>query len=366
MDSAKGSLDNDKFSLEKGSLPLDKGSLPLDLYKDSLALEKTTLMDMDIHYVHVDSKNRDLSIFPHGNSYVLYFTTPVKGVVKVDLVSARVPNSQYNLTNGSNVFSTTNTPGGVSLTPGFYSAETLVNEINTRLDTDIEQFYYSCHEGKMYYLVYSSSPSTLTVNSSEFARLTGFNIDEYTTADLDVVVNDFSAYGVKSVRIVDFSLNEYVFLDIEEFRGPFFSDLSNLNSVNAQNMFAVIPMDVYSGQIKTFKETSDYIMTQNLSNHMVNLSKLTIHWYDKNLKHVNFQGFENNGFVLRLYTQRVVTIQQKKSATDEIYRKIDQQKQQIAELTKKEEKKTVKFGKWTLIVGILGIIIFWYFTKRTV
>jgi hypothetical protein len=130
-------------------------------------------------------------------------------------------------------------------------------------------------------------------------------------------------------------------------------------------MFAVIPMDVYSGQVKTFKETSDYIMTQNLSNHMVNLSKLTIHWYDKNLNHVNFQGFENNGFVLRLYTQRVVGIQAPPSNA-EIYRKIDLQKQQIAELTKKEEKKKVKFGKWSLIAGILGIIIFWYFTKRVV
>jgi len=41
--------------------------------------------------VFADSKNRDLKLYPSGNSYVLHLTTPIKNVSRVDLVSARVP-----------------------------------------------------------------------------------------------------------------------------------------------------------------------------------------------------------------------------------------------------------------------------------
>ena len=52
--------------------------------------------------VFADSHNRDSALYPSGNSYVLHLTTPIKNIERVDLVSARVPNTLYNLTNGSN------------------------------------------------------------------------------------------------------------------------------------------------------------------------------------------------------------------------------------------------------------------------
>ena len=45
-----------------------------------------------------DSKNRD---YPSGNSYVLHLTRPIKNIERVDLVSARVPNTMWNCTQGS-------------------------------------------------------------------------------------------------------------------------------------------------------------------------------------------------------------------------------------------------------------------------
>jgi hypothetical protein len=52
-----------------------------------------------------DSKNRDVQLYPSGNSYVLHLTTPIKDIERVDLVSARVPNTVFNMTAGSNVIS---------------------------------------------------------------------------------------------------------------------------------------------------------------------------------------------------------------------------------------------------------------------
>jgi hypothetical protein len=308
---------------------------------------------MDEYYIHIDSKNRNKTLFPNGNTYVIDIPHVIKGAVKVDLVSAKVPNSMYNVTDGSNVLSTHNAT--VSIVPGFYSACSLPEAFTSQVT-----FEYIQEEGKFVYLT-NESTSTLTVHSEELAKMLGFDVNKsYTVSPLSR--SGFS-YGVKSVRIVDFSLNEYVFLDIEEFRTPF---------TNAGNMFAMIPMDVPSTQIKTFKENTDYIMSTRLT-HQQTISRLTIHWYDKDLKLLNFQGFDNNGFILRVYTERTTTEPPpddpeaaQRALVDMYVKEIKQRLDEENAQKEKNEKANakVKFGKWAVILAILGLFASWYFTKK--
>ena len=78
--------------------------------------------------IFADSANRDANLYPSGNSYVLHLTQPIKNIERVELVSARVPNTVYNLVIGSNVL-TVNT-SNVSMNPGFYSVYTLAQDIS--------------------------------------------------------------------------------------------------------------------------------------------------------------------------------------------------------------------------------------------
>ncbi len=304
------------------------------------------------YFLHVDSKNRDLTQFPYGNTYVLNFSKPLTGVVRVDLVSARIPNSMYNLTSSTANLTTSFTTSPFFLEPGFYSASTLEYELNRRLSPGNESIYYSEQEGKFYYLTNTPS-SSVSTDSPELAKMLGLDIGKvYTVSPINVSINTFY-YGVKSERVVDFSLNEYVFLDIEELRGPYFCD-------QADNMFAAIPMDVYSGQIKTFKETSDYVISKKSLERFSTLSRLTVRWYDKNLNLLNFQGFENNGFVLRVYTQRITTPPPLPPPPQIL------KNPPPSEEPEKKKKKTVLFGKWAVFVGILGVLLFWYTSKKLV
>lgn len=308
-------------------------------------------MEEEEYIVHVDSKNRDLFRFPYGNTYVLNFVKPISGVVRVDLISARVPNSMYNLTSNTASF----TPISIPLVPGFYSASTLECELNRRLVPETNEIYYAQHEGKFYYLT-NDSNATVSTDSEELAKMLGLEQNKtYNVESLPVPINSFY-YAVKSEHVVDFSLNEYVFLDIEELRGPHFCDVSG----NAENTFAVIPMDVYSGQVKTFKETSDYVVSRKSSNDFMTLSKLSVRWYDKNLKLLNFQGFENNGFVLRVYTKRVV--KETLPIFHDVPLPLPPPPPQHVENKKKKEK--VTFGKWAVFIGILGVLLFWYTSKK--
>ncbi len=319
-------------------------------------------MESDEYFIHADSKNRNIELFPYGNTYVLNFSKPLSDVVRVDLVSARIPNTMYNLTSTSANLTTSITTSPFFLEPAFYSASTLEYELNRRLSPGDEAIHYSQQEGKFYYLT-NDSTATIFTYSTELAKMLGLTANKvYTVAPIPVAIDTFY-YAVKSENVVDFSLNEYVFLDIEEFRGPFFCDLS---PNPAENMFAVIPMDVYSGQIKTFKETSDYVISRKISNQHAKLSRLTVRWYDKNLKLLNFQGFDNNGFVLRIFTERITGPPPKLPEEARELVKARVQESLVKEETQKKKKTSVLFGKWAVFVGILGVLLFWYTTRAKI
>lgn len=55
-------------------------------------------MESLVEYIYVDSRTRDSNLFPNGNAYSVYLTNPIKNIKRVDLVSASVPNTMYNLT----------------------------------------------------------------------------------------------------------------------------------------------------------------------------------------------------------------------------------------------------------------------------
>lgn len=306
-----------------------------------------------IHYIHVDSKNRDTILYPYGNSYVLHLISPINGVKKVDLVSAKVPNSIYNVTNGSSVIETSTVM--VSLDPGFYSAQLIESEINQRLNVR-EKIKYIQNEGKFVYL--SNDPtSIITVKTNELSKILGFDYNtSYTVQPLSVAIDGFS-YGVKSIRVVDLSVNEYVFLDVEEFRTPYFEDAKSLplSGANARNMFAAIPMDVPSTHIKTFKENSDFYTSINTPVHT--LSRLTVRWYDKDHNLINFQGFENNAFIIRLHTELQKETQKSEDVSREAIDKyIQEVKMRIEEETQKKPIKKQSLGKWFVILVILALI----------
>lgn len=309
----------------------------------------------NVHYIHVDSKNRDSKLFPYGNTYTLHLISPIKGVKRVDLVTARVPNSMYNVTNGSNVISTSSV--NISLNPGFYSAQMLESELQERIHIR-EGIKFLQAEGKFIYL--SNDPTSfITANTTELAKMLGINANTtYTVQPLDVAIDGFS-HGVKSLRVVDLSLNENIFLDIEEFRTPFFEDAKSLplSGANTRNMFAAIPMDVPSTHIKTFKENSDFCT--NIDVPSQTLSRLTVHWYDKDLNLLNFQGFENNSFVLRVHCEQHI---EKPQPREEIDKKISEIKAKIHEETVKKPQKKQTLGKWfvllLILAGLVGIFIF--------
>jgi hypothetical protein len=148
------------------------------------------------------------------------------------------------------------------------------------------------------------------VNTLELQKLTGFGSNAIYTAQLNIFTpayaNGPNGYFLKSENVVDMSTNEFVFLDIEELRTTQVTDSKALvgetySGLTIRSTFGMIPMDVASGCIKDFKEGADYVISITYPQPISKLSRLTVRWYDKTGRLLNFNGFENNAFVLRVH-----------------------------------------------------------------
>jgi hypothetical protein len=297
----------------------------------------------EIKNVFVSSEKRNTTQFPNGNSYTLHLTNPIKSISKAELLSLSVPNTIFNLENGTNViaFSNTWTSQGVagssdtsdltffSIPSGFYSASGIANEIQYAVSNSTSiSIRYLGNEGKfMFSRPTSGNTFSMYITSSELADLLGFEssntgvLVNSTNVAVDTslfkpLYSDNALYNdknfLKSDKVLDLSKNKGIFLDIEELRTPLNEEAIGLNGESSGTFtgqvmtrsFGMIPMDVPSGSIKNFKKSSDYDLCIDYPYPIEKLNRLTIKWVDSDGQMVNFNGLDDNSFILRLHTTK--------------------------------------------------------------
>lgn len=255
--------------------------------------------------IFADSRNRDIRLYPSGNSYTLYLTTPIKNVTRVDLVSARVPNTMYNLTNGSNVITVNSR--NLSLNQGFYSAGGLSSAITAAAGNAFSMNYLS-NEG--HFILSNATSWTFQINSSELSNLMGIPVNRTFTPSLATSLDPCYSnnYIFKSNTMIHMNANEYIFLDIDELKTPSHIDTKRLvgsagtvSGANINRAFAPVMMDVSSGGMKIYHENADYTVSVAYPEPINSLQRLTVNWYDTNGNLLNFRGSDNHAFILRAH-----------------------------------------------------------------
>jgi hypothetical protein len=269
---------------------------------------------MENKTIFVTSTNRDRTKDPYGNSYTLYLSTPIKDITSVEILYASVPNTMFNLTECMNVISfNSNT---YTIPEGFYGSGGLASEIQcAEVTTEGVSIGYLPNEGK--YLFTSTCPFTMNVLSEQLASMLGvpYGTELCSThaSHLPYMATNtryMHKWFIRSSNIIDLNVNEGVFLDIHELRTNFnecaavgrpFSDSS---SQTASRSFGFIPMNVSSGCIKVFTPKTDFDNVVDYVYPLQKLDRLTVNWIDKNGKLLNFNGMNDNSFILRFHTLR--------------------------------------------------------------
>jgi len=233
-------------------------------------------------------------------------------------MTAKIPNTMYNLNQSANVLQVVTTTGGVSnvfFNSGFYSTSSLSDVMNTQLSNVSASYIDS--EGV--FLIHGNVAHFTTL-TQEFAQLVGFPFGSATVhpmasnQEYNALFPMSNAYAV-SQSIVSLEPNDYIWLDIEEFRTPFTIDARQLvlnhqgvyttSGNTSARSFALIAMDVPSGGIKSYKEASDYPISVEFPSRIDSLDRLTISWLDRNGNVLNFHGLDMNSFTLRVHTEIV-------------------------------------------------------------
>jgi len=305
--------------------------------------------------LYVDSRQRDITLYPSGNSYTLFLQSPVHNVSQIDLISAKIPNTMYNLTTSSNVLvvGTSN----VALNPGFYSTCSIVDTFNSSEQASNVDLSYLEAEGKFLFTGNLTSVTTLTQEIAEILGLplgTTLSSPIASNAVYQGIYPTANAYVVSN-NIASLGMNDYIWLDIEEFRTPFTTDARKLilnpqgvyttTSNTSARSFAIIPMDVPSGGIKSFKEETDYHVNVTFPSRLDSLDRLTISWLDRNGKPLDFHGLDVNSFTLRLHTIHV---------PDQVERPVSLPPPVPYE---KENQKIVWGAMLALVIGLMLIIL---------
>ena len=70
------------------------------------------MSEFEIRTLFVSSENRDTQLYPNGSAYTLHISTPIKQIKKVELMYASIPNTIYNINNGSNIIAFSNLTTG--------------------------------------------------------------------------------------------------------------------------------------------------------------------------------------------------------------------------------------------------------------
>lgn len=332
---------------------------------------------MPTHYLHLNSAKRDLKIYPNGNVYALDLLTPLKNITKVELISARIPNTIYNITNGIDALTVSNvsTTYSISLPNGFWADPTEVaTEIYGRFNQSNMNIEWIHNEGV--FMFYTSLPEqiNITVNSSDLARLLGFPVGvsipmfpypqvNGQAKDLIGILPNHTMQYLKSPAVADFSKNDYIFLDVQEFRNTGLTELSSasLSGKTTTNMFTGLTLDVPANSIKIFKN-SDYPVAVEYDPPISKISRLTIGWYDSKANLIQFQGLEENASTFRVTTKNSVPIIEIEQLHSE-----DQDPRPIPVKIPKppEVKEKRMLGKWFVFLVLIGIATLWYLKKKS-
>jgi hypothetical protein len=357
--------------------------LPGDLRSPSPSANSVRLLtpNQSSRLIFADATNRDVTLYPSGNNYTLFLSSPLRNIERVDLVSARVPNTMYNLTNGSNIFvittSTQTVP--VSIAPGFYSVYELASAV-----TGLITMTYLTWAGKF---VFSSLVPFTVQTSKAFADLSGFEHGTLTSALAPANLPTFAGQNVLVASgLPHMNPLDQIFLDIDELRTPHHMYTGSLTSArnqvgsqsltqvtvtgaNAERAFAPITMDVGSGCMKHFSENKDYVVSVVYPEPIRSLQRLTIRWLDGSGLPLNFNGADWNSFILRVHLQPPPEPEDEeedaleKRVTDlEIKRMVDDAL--AKEKPPQKPSKKTRFGKWTVVLLALLVLLGWVVYKR--
>jgi len=218
-----------------------------------------------------------------GNSYTIDLQRHLRNIQKVELLTVSVSRgTEYNITNGSNCFSINTTV--YSIPNGRYTGARLA-QVLTNIIAHMSVSYLE--ESHAFLFSHGNQPFTLSLHTSEILKRLGFTNTTHTSVDHATTIYSEFVTGQLVYSDIPSDLNvadDVLLLDIEELR----TDAVLCNQ--SDRTFGVI-----GPGFETFNYEYNVVFEQAIPR----VSRLTVHWLKSDGSPVNFNGQNENSFLLR-------------------------------------------------------------------
>lgn len=274
--------------------------------------------------VVIDSRDRDLHLFPNPSRYDVTLDEEIQDVTSVELMCADVPMVAYTVSARNNEMTVTSSggPSGsntaiVHIDIGTYTKEELASAVQSALNAapNLSASFEVAYNARLdNYDVYSDAAFSLTFgahvtntikyNARTSARLLGFGPKQYASSVVVSNNNTQFPHVVRAPHRCDLDTDRYVVLHIE----PAYVNYSSVNNTVLTKSFAILPrsshalnLRVDESRMKTFKPP------------LAKFSKMRVTFYDPQGELYDFQNRDHR------LEFRFTVIRQKKYSQQKIY-----------------------------------------------
>ena len=259
---------------------------------------------METLIFNIDSRFRNRSLYPNSTDYVWSMPNETYNIIEVKLSSLEYGNTSYvfSAEKGNNTFTIDDgSPAGLvfTLTPGNYTPEELVAEINAWLALHCGNItlILDTNTGKV---TFTSSTDEFTLNFpnidnyQSLGQLLGFTNTTYTS----------SGFSMTAENIINTMGEHYYFLKVNE--------LGKVYNKN-EKYFCKFIVDAPKFEV-TYESRNIFVTKAVILEQPINMQKLKIQVYDVNNTLVDHNGFEFS-FTIELKVIRNDTLKKYKELT---------------------------------------------------
>ena len=268
---------------------------------------------MRTEFFHVDSKHREGGTFGTApNFYRWKFPHTIRGVHRVEVLHAEIPNSQYNVPVG-NTFSFEYAPSislpvnwtrqTISITPGNYTYKTLQAQLQSVLDTFDIEVIIDDHDGKIQIkgTVAGASPvgAVMATRFVPGACSRCFGI----SSTYDASPNLEQCAWARSFNVVQLYATHAFFLRIPEL-GQTHNDIHTSGAMYASNRPGVIGRFQNKAapfEVNHYRDDLQVYYKRTNPAFLLNLTEITVEWLDTDGYGVDFNGVDHSFFLKVTY-----------------------------------------------------------------
>jgi hypothetical protein len=270
--------------------------IPADQVEEFTGLTRT-------QYVTIDSRDRDMALYPNPNNYEVELDSPIQHVMSISLESAEIPASQYNVNSANNILHFQENAGDVLeavITPGIYAT---ITELGTAIETALGA---ASSTGANFTVSSSTTTQTVTIASdiggtASFFSLffTGSGGCMYRTGSIGPVIGfsqmaDLSgSASYTGTRRYTLRGEPYVIMKVGDI------DLLGGTSRNISTAFAKLNLNAEADGYKYFTARRDYEIVKLYSPARLRIDRVPVQFYTYCQDLYDFNGLEHS-FVLKI------------------------------------------------------------------